>query len=121
MADKHEIFIPNWRPASLNMLMTGKLKNRINLKKSDRQKIAQYCSDLPKQTHKRRISQHIVLGKGMREYDYDNAWKSLLDGLVKCGALVDDRALYVESGALTYERGSQWGTTIIIEDIAPLF
>lgn len=118
---RHEIKIPNWRPASLNQLMGGKLRDRMRLKKSDRGIIAHYCGDIPVQTHKRRISQHIVLGKGMREYDYDNAWKSLLDGLVKAAVLIDDRRIYVEQGEVTYERNMQWGTTIIIEDIEPLF
>lgn len=115
----YSVFIPQWRPASLNQLMNGKLRDRMRLKKSDRQIISFYCCRLPKATGKRRVTLHVVLGKRMNEYDYDNAWKSLLDGLVKCGALVDDRAEYVEQGALTYSRDwDKWGTHIVLEDIA---
>lgn len=115
----YSVFIPQWRPASLNQLMTGKLRNRMRLKKSDRYIITFYCCRLPKAQGKRRVTLHIVLGTRMNAYDYDNAWKSLLDGLVKCGMLIDDKPGLVEQGALTYSRNpAEWGTRITLEDIA---
>lgn len=77
---------------------------------------------MPKATGKRRVSMEITMGKGMREYDFDNSWKSLLDGLVKAGMLVDDRNAYCQLGTITHIRDSskwnEWGTTVILEDVA---
>jgi hypothetical protein len=116
----YSVFIPNWRPASLNELMGGSVRNKIRRKKADRKIITFYCCRLPKATAKRHVSLHIVLTGRQQEADPDAYYKSLLDGLVKCGMLVDDKGEYCSYGMPTYSRGTkeQAGTHITLEDIA---
>ena len=45
---------------------------------------------IPRATGKRRVSLHVTLGKGMREFDYDAPWKSLNDAMKHAGLIVDD-------------------------------
>jgi Holliday junction resolvase RusA-like endonuclease len=73
---------------------------------------------IPKATGKRRVSLHVTLGKGMREFD-DDAWqKSTLDAMKHAGLIVDDSSRYVETGPVTFSRDRQgWGTRITLEDL----
>jgi hypothetical protein len=76
--------IPRWRPALLNELMHS-VKGKIRLKKQDREMVCAYAwqAKIPPATGKRRVSLHVTLGKGMREFDYDAPWKSLLEPIRK--------------------------------------
>jgi hypothetical protein len=69
-------------------------------------------------TGKRRVSLHVTLGKGMREFDYDAPWKSLNDAMKHAKLIVDDSCKYVEQGPVTFSRDwKNWGTVIRLEDL----
>jgi hypothetical protein len=111
--------IPRWRPALLNELMRS-VKGKIRLKKRDCEMIWGCALEqkIPKATGKRRVSLHVKLGKGRREFD-DDAWqKSTLDAMKQAGLIVDDSSRYVETGPVTFSRDRQgWGTRITLEDL----
>ena len=109
------ITIPNWHPAPLNKLMRNRWE-AARLKKADREIIAHYASKSPKANSKRRVSLTITLAKGQRACDPDAYTKSLLDGLVHCGQLVDDSRLWCEIEAIKFERGNK-STTILLEAV----
>jgi hypothetical protein len=111
-----------WIPARLNQLkdnrwVSGKLKKR------DRQIVACYVAkaETPPPSGRRKVSLRVVLAKGQRAPDVDSYWKSLLDSLVKAGALVDDNRNGCETGAVEFFRSPDGthGTTIILEDVEP--
>jgi len=113
------IYIPNWRPATLNSLM-GHWSKAHKLKKADREMIFAYCNGLPRASGKRRVSLHITYGKGMRVCDPDAFWKSTLDALVQGKMLVDDSDKYVELGEVKQKRvakGVHMLTRITLQDI----
>ena len=115
----HKITIPNWRPAALNTLMRSHWSTPGKLKKSDAAMIAGYAlqAGIPKATGKRRVSLEITLTGRQRQVDPDSYQKSTLDGLVKCGQLLDDNAASVEWGCVWYSRIGEAGTTIILTDM----
>ena len=111
--------IPRWRPALLNELMHS-VKAKIRLKKRDREMVCAYAwqAKIPPATGKRRVSLHITLGKGMREFDVDAPWKSLNDAMKHAGLIVDDSSRYVELGPVTFSRDrKRCGTRITLEDL----
>src|SRR5688572_25368595 len=111
--------IPRWRPALLNELMHS-VKAKIRLKKRDREMVCAYAwqAKIPPATGKRRVSLHITLGKGMREFDVDAPWKSLNDAMKHAGLIVDDSSRYVELGPVTFSRDRErCGTRITLEDL----
>ena len=111
--------IPRWRPALLNELMRS-VKAKIRMKKLDREMIwgSALEQKIPKAGGKRRVSLHVTLGKGMREFDIDAPQKSLYDAMKHAGLIVDDSSKYVEMGTLTFSRNWQsWGTRITVEDL----
>jgi hypothetical protein len=111
--------IPQWRPALLNKLMHS-VRTKIRLKKRDREMVCAYAwqAKFPPAAGKRRVSLHVTLGKGMREFDYDAPWKSLNDALKHAKLIVDDSCKYVEQGPLTFSRDwKNWGTTITLDDL----
>lgn len=119
---RHTIYVPKWRPTSLNKLMYATVGQRIRLKKHDTEMVGVFfhLSKVPKATSKRRVSLKITLGPRQKQYDDDNAWKSCLDGLVTCGALVDDSGAWCERGDLTwffYRKDYEPGTVIELEDL----
>jgi hypothetical protein len=111
--------IPRWRPALLNELMRS-VKGKIRLKKQDREIIWAYANQakIPPATGKRRVSLHVTLGKGMREFDYDAPWKSLNDAMKHAGLIIDDSCEYVEQGPVTFSRDpAAWGSVITLQDL----
>ena len=118
---KHELWIPQWKPVLLNQLLYKHRHVVRGLKQKDQELIARYFRhyDVPPATGKRRVSLRIILKPRGQSGDYDGPWKVLLDGLVKCGALIDDSPEHVQLGNIEYERGTaeNWGTWIILEDI----
>lgn len=112
-----KITIPNWKPTSLNKLMRMHWGQRSKIIKGDKELIAHYSKDMPKATTKRRVSLHIVLGKGSRQIDHDNLLKSLVDGLVSSGMLLDDRPDCMAIGDIAYSRGERDETIITLEDL----
>ncbi len=114
----HRLFIPNWRPVSLNEIV-GRNKYAIHrIKKNDREMVGTYAANcvIPKATGKRRVSLEIVLGPRQRQHDPDALFKVLLDSLKQCRRLVDDSPKWCELGAVTYRRDGEPGTTIVLTD-----
>jgi Holliday junction resolvase RusA-like endonuclease len=111
--------IPRWRPALLKELMCS-VKGKIRLKKRDREMVCAYAlqAKIPRATGTRRVSLHVTLGKGMREFDVDAWQQSGLDAMKHAGLIMDDSARYVELGSVTFSRDpSRWGTMITLEDL----
>jgi len=117
----HSIFIPNWRPKRLNELLSVHHMRQGRLKKADARMLQAYFAKFqtPKATGKRLVELHIILTGQQKQADPDAYWKSLLDGLVKCGQLVDDKPAFCSYAMPTYERGTkeQAGTRITLTDI----
>lgn len=113
-------FISNWRPVTLNRLLSCPLRTRIKLKKFDRELIGLELrrQNMKPATGKRMVSLSIRITGRQKESDPDSHWKVLLDSLVKCGALIDDKAEYCELGTVRYLRSENLpGTSIILDDI----
>lgn len=119
---RYEVFIPKWRPLLLRALLHRHWAVIQKLKKADAATIAAAFRqlDVPKAKGKRRVSLRIILKPRARQSDDDNLWKCLLDGLERCGQLVEDNRRWCETGTVEYERGTlaMWGTWIVLEDVA---
>lgn len=117
---RFEIWVPGWKPTSLNRLMYAKVSHRIKLKAYDSEMVGIAChlANVPKAACKRRVSLEITLGPRWRQYDDDNAWKAVLDGLVSCKRLVDDNAVWMERGSVIWHprKSGACGTMIILQD-----
>jgi Holliday junction resolvase RusA-like endonuclease len=111
--------IPDWRPATLNELMSNRFR-AARLKKADRKIIAGYArlAGTPKATGKRRVSVEVTRSGRMKEIDPDGIWKSLNDALVHAGLLVDDNSRLCELGTFTQPKGDRKSTRIILEDLS---
>ena len=119
-ADVIRLVIPRWHPATKNQLRRG-VRARIRLKKADRAMLCAYAMavKVPRAQGKRRISLHIVLGKGQRGADTDGYWDSLLDGCKHAGLIVDDSHQWVELAPVLFSRDpQQWGTVIEVVEIS---
>lgn len=114
---KHTLTIPDFVPTTLNVLMRGRLRVRMQKARADRELIGYYAlwSGIPKATGKRRVSLHVTAQKG-RLPDPDGLLKGALDSLVACGLLLDDDAARCELGAVTVVRGAKRETVFILED-----
>lgn len=114
------VAIPRWHPARLNTLKAGvHWATAARLKRFDKDVVAISVmgAAVPKADGKRSVELAIVLGPRMRGGDPDSYWKSLLDALVACGALLGDAKEHVELLPVRYERGSQHATLILLRDI----
>ena len=113
----HTLTITNWHPAKLNDLL-GHWAKRHKLKSFDRGIVALSVRNagIVKATGPRRVSLHIILGKGQRAADPDAYWKSTLDALVQCGALQSDSRQWVELGPVTFDRAEKPATVVTLED-----
>ncbi len=91
------------------------------MKKADalRLMVEYHNSHAPKAQGKRRVSLRLLMAKGKRCPDRDAYWKSLLDGLVHAGMLVDDNPKHCELGGVEFERSNNasFGTMITLEDV----
>jgi hypothetical protein len=118
-AQVHTLTVPSWHPSTVNALMRS-VRGRIRLKKQDRELITVYArlAGVPRAEGRRRISLNITLGPGQRACDPDAYWKSLLDGLVVAGLLVDDNRNWCELGEVRFDRGPARATTITLEELA---
>lgn len=112
------IDIPNWIPTSVNKLMSNHWASANRLKRADAQMVGIYASKqgIPKATGKRSVQTILTYHKG-RACDPDNTQKSLHDALVKCGLLVDDSHVWLETKPVQILRGKARHTSIILEDI----
>ena len=111
--------IPDWTPPPLNKLM------RMHWGVAARHKRAVYGlidvmlwkHRVPRAEGRRRVSVAVTVAGRSGIPDADGILKLLLDGLVRCGALVDDSAKWCELGAVTVDRGPARSTRITLEDI----
>lgn len=111
--------IPNWLPPSLNVLLRLHWAKRNDQAKAAYEMIYAYfvAAGIPKALGtRRRVSVRFTLPKGQRRSDPDNLLKVLLDGLKRCGAIVDDGPKWCELGPVCFDRG-ELATTITLEDI----
>lgn len=115
-----EVVVPLWRPASLNELLAAGPYGANRLKKRDLEFVRVYAwlAGVPRASGPRRVSLEITVPKGQRRWDPDAFWKSLLDALVRDGKLVDDGPKWCLNGPVSYVRGEELLTKIIIEDVA---
>lgn len=115
----HRITILHWRPATLNKLMRGKIKDRIKYRQVDHAMVAGYAhkEGVPRALGKRRVSLEITLTGKQKEFDVDSPWKGLFDALVSCGQLLGDTVHLVQIGELSFTRGTEPKTVILLEDL----
>jgi hypothetical protein len=115
---RHVLDIPGWLPCRLNQLL-GHWRNRHRLKKADRETVGLYArmASIPHAKGKRRVSLVLTLAPRQRAADPDAWWKSVLDALVQADQLVDDNRQWCELGSVTFRRGREEATTIILEDV----
>lgn len=113
----HMLHIANWLPATVNQLLHAG-RWGWKLKKADRERVALHAKlvGVPPAAGKRRVTLTLTMGHRMRTPDPDGVWKSVLDALVKCGALLDDRKECVELAPVRFERAKTKATTILLED-----
>jgi Holliday junction resolvase RusA-like endonuclease len=116
---RYEIVVPNWSPTPLNKLLGCHWGTRSRLKRADADLVAVYAmrAGVPRATGRRRVTLRLTLGPRQRAPDPDSLWKSLLDALVRAGLLVDDDRFGVELGEVTFERGPEPATVIVLEDL----
>lgn len=115
----HVIRIPGWKPSRTNELLEAHWRLRSRMKAEDATMLAAFffaCGGI-RATGKRRIDLRVVVSGSGRTADPDAYWKSLLDGLVRCGALKDDSSACVELGTVSIERGADPCTEITLTDI----
>ena len=115
----YRVAIPGWRPALLNEYVGRHWSVGARLKKRDRKfvGVAVVAHGVPLARCKRRVTLTIVLGPRQRQCDPDAPWKSLLDALKACGALVDDSPDWCEVAPLVIERGARLESYIELTDI----
>lgn len=122
---RHEITIPNWRPATVNQIYGNGPRwwQGAKLKKRDRQVVAAFLPPEarvdPSRPVKRRVRLVLTFAKGERRPDKDNVWKSVLDALRHAGGIWNDSpdwCGYSEPEMVRTSDGTS-GTIVILEDI----
>jgi Holliday junction resolvase RusA-like endonuclease len=113
----HTLFIPRWHPSPLNKLL-GNRWQAHRLKKADRAMIWAYClnNKVPMAEEKRRVTLTIILKPSQRACDPDAYQKSVGDALVHSMLLKNDNRQHVEWTPAQFERSTEWGTRITLED-----
>ncbi len=111
--------VPDWRPPSLNVLLSRHWGGRSRLKREAAELVGGYWLQAghPKATGKRRVSIELTGTGRDKTLDDDNAKKILLDALKLCGAIVDDSPAYCETPPVTQVRGARRGTVVTLEDV----
>lgn len=106
--------------STLNQLLMGRWAG-YRLKKRDKQIVAVAClaDGITKASTPRRVSLLLTMAPRRRRPDRDAFWKSLLDALVACGALVNDSPKWCSLGDVEYQRGESDQMHVTLEDIAP--
>lgn len=113
------IEIPGWCPPSLNRLLESHYMRRWRMKQQAHEVIANAClaADVPRADECRRVSILMTLPPGRRQQDEDNPAKVIRDGLVACGALVDDRRRWCVTGDYPEAEVGPLMTTIVLESM----
>jgi hypothetical protein len=115
----YRVEIPGWWPSLLNHFIYRHWSVMSRMKRQDRETLYMAClaAGVRRADGKRRVTLTLVLGPRQRRCDGDAPWKSLLDGMTKCGALRDDSPDWVEVMPLRFEKGSERSAVIEIEDL----
>lgn len=110
--------VPGWLPANLNQYLRQHWSQVSKAKKETAETILVACiaDRIPRATRKRKVSVRLSIPKGRRPPDEDNIQKSLRDGLVRAGALVDDSHEWCETGPFEVVVG-KLATIVILEDV----
>ena len=115
------LWIPGWTPTPLNRLLGAHWGTAHKRKQSDKEVIGRavllYGLKWMPPQGKRKVSMMIVLGPKMRAADPDSFWKSTLDALVSCGALIDDNRQHCITEPVQFCRGEYKATYITLEDV----
>src|SRR5690242_6557678 len=84
-----EIVIAGWTPPSLNKVLWSHWAKVARIKKEAETEIEAGClfAGVKRAARKRRVTMTVTIHRGRCGLDDDNAWKAVLDGLVKAGAL----------------------------------
>ncbi len=111
--------VPNFIPTSTNVLLGMHPMKRGRVKNGDMALIAHYFreAEIPKALGKRRVDLALTTGPRGGILDRDNACKVLADGLVKCGALLDDKPGLLEWGTYSCVRGPARMTVITLHEV----
>ena len=109
----------NGHVTRLNTLFGLHWAKRNRVKHDDMEWIAIECCNqgVTRAATKKRVSIVVTCGPKGRMPDPDAFLKVILDGLVRCGALVDDSSKWCEIGDLFVVRGTVRSTTITLEDV----
>lgn len=121
----YEIVIPDFLPTSLNKLLRMHWSKRLKVQQSEWDLIAYYCAGSDNNpgirralAPDRRRRVHLQFEHtGKRPPDPDNLLKTVIDGLVKCGRLVDDSQKWLDLETPTVVRGPRRRTVILMEDV----
>jgi len=115
-----EIVIERWTPPSVNELLHVHWAKANRIKKGAAELIAYACREagVPRATGKRRVSMVIYYPRMDHAIDPDNAWKAVNDALKHAGAIVDDRAEFLELGPCVPLKGRK-RTVIRLERVDP--
>ena len=115
----HTLVIDRWAPARLNQSAGYHWSRKHKQKKFDRQLILleSIQQRIPKADGKRQVNLYVEGFLRGRLPDPDSFWKSLLDGLVGAGLLIDDSQEWCEMGRTTIKRSPTPKTIIVLEDI----
>lgn len=114
------IRIDRWHPTRVNQLLNAHWAKRARMKRVDAQLIGASIigAGVPRfDRARRRVGLQINLGYRQRAGDPDAYWKSLLDGLVECAALVDDSRTWCELVPVIFCRKAVWGSVIGLSDL----
>ena len=112
------LVLDGWQPTSLNRLLRMDKHSRQKALNCDAWVIGceAKVQGLTKATGRRRVSLVIRHAKGKAVVDPDALYKSLLDGLRKCGLLKDDNRHWLELGPVTYEAAPKRGLVVVLEE-----
>ena len=121
-ATTRRIVIPDWRPATLNELLSGRTWHKAaRLKRADRDTVAVYANlsgvRAGMERRKRRVDVLVRPAIGRRKADRDAYWKSLLDALVHAGLLVDDADRWCVPGDVEHTLKGPPRTEITLTDL----
>lgn len=117
-----EIMIPKWHPALINHMTEAHHMRIYRRKQADKRQlyITLLAYRIPPASTPRRLTLTLTYRRGQTACDPDAPFKSLLDGLVGIGALVDDSPEWLDLEKLRYgEPGGRRETLIRLEDIEP--
>lgn len=115
----YTLLVPGWLPTPLNKLLHCHWGKQSRQKKHDADVLgtALLAYGVPPATCKRRVDLLVVLPAGQRKTDVDSLHKSLLDGLVRNGGLVNDSPEWVQIAPVSWARGERLCTVLTLEDL----